>query len=155
MAYSALAAMSAYEDTENWDDSLEEITLSVDGYHMSTEDALLEVEYAVDNKKKTPSRARPTLRMKNQIVQDYYQFAINNSMVMVTTNEFSIRAYVQIYNNDPLNTRILHVSNLSKWIRAERRGEYMPWSGINKFQSQSGKTSILKGQLQQTFKYFC
>jgi hypothetical protein len=152
MAYNALAALASYEDTENWDDdNTNNEVLSVEQDHMSTEETL-EVEYSLDEKKKTGSRSRPTLRMKNQIVQDYYKYTLNNSMVMVSTNEFSIRAYVQSYNNDPLNTRILHVSNLSKWIRAERRGEYMPWSGINKLDSRTCKIVNIVRHLDLTLK---
>jgi hypothetical protein len=46
MSYDALVALCAYEDTENWDDKLEENTLSVEKDHTSTTEDALEVEYA-------------------------------------------------------------------------------------------------------------
>jgi hypothetical protein len=132
----ALASLDAYEDIDNWNDDDE---TQNDAKIRKTEEEPLEVEYAVDDKKKS-SRARPTLRIKNAIVQEYYSFVKENSIKNIsTTNEFSIRAYVDFYNSNPSNKRIIHVSNLSKWVRAERRGEYLAWNGINKLDSRTCK----------------
>jgi hypothetical protein len=152
MAFNALSALAAYEDIENWDDNDNESEVAPLEDNTSTED-VLEVEYTVDEKKSNVSRARPTLSMKNDIVQDYYKFAVANSLVSVSTNEFSIRSYVLNYNDNPLNNkRVLHVSNLSKWIRAERRGEYMAWSGINKLDSRTCKIVKIVRHLDLTLK---
>jgi hypothetical protein len=141
MVKAALAALSAYEDVDNWSDDGVENNSKTKVVHKPPPEDPLEVEYSVDDKKKS-SRARPTLRIKNSIVQEYYDFVKdkeNNVMTLSTTNEFSLRAYVDIHNSNPANKRFLHISNLSKWVRAERRGEYLPWNGINKLDSRTCK----------------
>jgi hypothetical protein len=149
----ALDALAAYEDIDNWNEH-DDDEKKKQGYKtIKAQEEILEVEYSVDDKSRKSSRERPTLRTKNAIVQEYYEFVKNNADVLtVSTNEFSIRSYVDYYNSIQSNKRLLHVSNLSKWVRAERRGEYLPWNGINKLDSRTCKIVNLVRHLDFVLK---
>jgi hypothetical protein len=154
-----MEALAAYEDIESWceedeNEKNKKASKSVKaGFikHQSPEEPL-EAEYSVDDKKKNSSRDRPTLGNKYSIVQEYYDFLKHSDIVTGSTNEFSIRSYVEMYNSNPSNKRLLHVSNLSKWVRAERRGEYLPWNGINKLDSRTCKIVNLVRHLDYILK---
>jgi hypothetical protein len=90
------------------------------------------------------SRKRLRLCDKKEIVDCFQTFVIENSSVLSTT-ETSMKAFVKQYNNELHSTRI-SLSNLSKWVKAEKRGEYLEWNRINRLESYiSNKNKILLG----------
>jgi hypothetical protein len=86
-------------------------------------------------------RARLTLRTKKFIVGQYYEYLrTNKANTWVSINlQSSVLEYVEARNNDPTSLTMLNVSNLSKWIKAERRGEYLCWYDINNLDFQACK----------------
>jgi hypothetical protein len=84
-------------------------------------------------------RARPTLRTKKFIVDQYYGYLrTNKSNTWVSINlQSSVLEYVEEINCNPSNQTKLHVSNLANWIKAERRGEYLSWHEINNLDSRT------------------
>jgi hypothetical protein len=81
-------------------------------------------------------RCRLDIETKKNIVLQYYQFCNDgqdesaldedHSTTKTLGNNTSLRAFVKHNNSKPKNLWLEH-SNLSKWIRAEKRGEYQPW----------------------------
>ena len=51
----------------------------------------------------------------------------------------SISIFVTAYNNDASKQCVLKVNNLSKWVRAERRGEYFDWGKLNYLDARNCK----------------
>ncbi len=79
-------------------------------------------------------RCRLDIETKKNIVLQYYQLCNDGQDEDEDHsggNNTSLRAFVKHNNAKPNNLRLEH-SNLSKWIRAEKRGEFQSWeSNIN------------------------
>jgi hypothetical protein len=89
-------------------------------------------------------RIRPSLQVKKSVVVAYYEYIkIKNTDESESANSTkSMRSYVKSYNNKLTaanNEMTLSISNLSKWIKADFRGDYLAWSGINKLHSRTCK----------------
>jgi hypothetical protein len=85
------------------------------------------------------TRERPTLRTRKFFVHQYYEYLRRNksekSWVSINLQS-SVLEYVEAWNSNPSNQKMLHVSNLAKWVKADRRGEYLSWSDINNLDAQ-------------------
>ncbi len=72
---------------------------------------------------------------KKRIVDQYHDDYINsNKDKLIGENELSMKAFVEYYNDDIHSTKI-SFSNLSKWVKSEKRGEYLSWDRINNLEA--------------------
>jgi hypothetical protein len=130
--------IAQYEDTQSWNDV--DIQQNVeDKCHIQKVEIEYDEMYGSEVKKQktgASSRIRPTLRMKLAVVNEYYDFIKTNELSLSCINGFSIRNYVETVKGNSLK-----VNNLSKWVRAERRGEYKEWDGLNRLDSYTCKVN--------------
>jgi hypothetical protein len=78
--------------------------------------------------KEDRDRTRLTLLEKKQIVEGYYAYLDSVSSDLPT--HLTMRSFVEITNKTK-NARKIEVSNLGKWIRSEKKGEFLSWSNCN------------------------
>ena len=105
-----------------------------------------DVEQLVNEQEEFGKISRKRLRLcdKKEIVDCFHTFVVDNSSI-VSTTETSMKAFVKGYNNELHSTKI-SLSNLSKWVKAEKRGEYMTWNQINRLEAYiSHNSKILLG----------
>jgi hypothetical protein len=118
-----------------------------------------ECDYANEEQDRIPhKRCRLDLDAKKNIVYQYYEFCSSHKndnessdvddefrkhSVKQRDNGTSIRAFVR-QNNAKKNCMLLEHSNLSKWVRAEKRGEYLPWESNIKAQTARKKSAPQK-----------
>ena len=105
-----------------------------------------DVEQLVNEQEEFGKISRKRLRLcdKKEIVDCFHTFVVDNSSI-VSTTETSMKAFVKEYNNELHSTKI-SLSNLSKWVKAEKRGEYMTWNQINRLEAYiSHNSKILLG----------
>jgi hypothetical protein len=118
------------------------ITSSEYQSQLCEEDRVVKVKGFKTKKKQTSKRNRPTLRTKKNIVYEYYNFIKTHRTFFVSTNLMSyVGEYVEMRNTNPsfAHQTPLIPTNLTHWIRAERRGEYRSWSDINDLDSSACK----------------
>ncbi len=92
---------------------------------------LLEKNAETSEQSLVKKRTRLDLETKKKIVLQYYKFceitpAKNQDDDADSSETPSLRSFVT-YNNTQTNHRRLELSSLSRWIRAEKRGEYQTW----------------------------
>jgi hypothetical protein len=134
----ALDALAAYgSDDDAYDDDDDEKS------EHTTDNHKISVTTIKSKKGKIPIRIRPSLQVKKSVVVAYYEYInmknIDESESANSTQ--SMRSYVKSYNHKSTtkNEMTLSISNLSKWIKADFRGDYLAWSGINKMHSRTCK----------------
>jgi hypothetical protein len=79
------------------------------------------------------NRKRLRLCDKKRIVDRYHDY-INSNKNKLFGNELSMRAFVEYYNDEIHSTKI-SFSNLSKWVKSEKRGKYLSWDRINNLEA--------------------
>jgi hypothetical protein len=77
-------------------------------------------------KRKRNERKRLTLLEKKDIVQKFYNYLDETDKV---TTDAHIKEFVKIFNKD--SDQRIGLSSISKWIRAEKQGEFLSWGGAN------------------------
>jgi hypothetical protein len=98
--------------------------------------AKTESECEEDQNRLVNKRCRLDIETKKNIVLQYYQFCNDGQdddsdldgdhSTKTLGNNTSLRAFVK-HNNSQPNSLWLEHSNLSKWVRAEKRGEFLSW----------------------------
>jgi hypothetical protein len=139
----ALDALTAYVDDEEDDDNGDVINYDDDEDIKSRQNSKSSITTNKSKTRKIQIRIRPSLEVKKSVVVAYNEYInIKNKDESESANSTrSMRSYVKSYNNKLTanNEMTLSISNLSKWIKADFRGDYLAWSGINKLYSHNCK----------------
>ena len=79
------------------------------------------------------NRKRLRLRLcdKKRIVDQYQDYVKDK---LIGKNELSMKAFIEYYNDENHSTKICF-SSLSKWVKSEKRGEYLSWDRINNLEA--------------------
>ena len=82
------------------------------------------------------NRRRLRLRLcdKKRIVDQYQDYVNSNKDKLIGKNELSMKAFIEYYNDENHSTKICF-SSLSKWVKSEKRGEYLSWDRINNLEA--------------------
>jgi hypothetical protein len=105
-----------------------------------------DVEQLVNDQEDCGKISRKRLRLcdKKEIVDSFQKYVVEN-IGTTTTVDILVKSFINKYNNEYHSKRI-SMSNLSKWRKAEKRGEYMTWNEINRLEAYiSHNNKILLG----------
>jgi hypothetical protein len=97
------------------------------------------------------NRKRLRLCDKKRIVDRYHDY-INSNKDKLFGNELSMRAFVEYYNDEIHPTKKISFSNLSKWVKSEKRGEYLSWDRINNLEAYISKSNKILLGIDLTLK---
>lgn len=107
----------------------------------SKNDCAWEIIGSCDDDDITKTTMRNTKLMDRKIeVDKYYSYLKQNGL---ESENGMIRTYVQLNNENKLSKMKLKYSCFSKWINADRRGDYNSWNGLNNLQITMCKSEAI------------